>query len=114
MKPVEFKEQNTVFGEGQKEYLPLPAYLDGGPYGHVVSCWKLSIKERLLVLLYGRVWLSQMCFHKPLQPQLVVADKYEIFNKPKQRGFKGAWKWLCRGFKGALRKIFLFKWINLK
>lgn len=107
MKPVEFKEQNAVFGEGQKEYLPLPAYLDEGPYGHVVSCWKLSIKERLRVLLYGRVWLSQMCFHKPLQPQLVMADKYEIFNKPKRRGFKGACKDLLRGFEGALKKLFL-------
>lgn len=111
MKPTEFKEKNTVFGEGQKEYLPLPVYLDDGPYGHVVSYWKLSIKERFLVLLYGRVWLSQMCFHKPLQPQLVAADKYEIFNKPEgalkglARSFVGACKGLSRGFKGALKKL---------
>jgi hypothetical protein len=103
MKPIEFKEQNTVFGEGQKEYLPLPAYLDDGPYGHVVSCWKLSIKERFLVLLYGRVWLSQMCFHKPLQPQLVAADKHEL--KGLARSFVGAIKGLSRGFKGALKKL---------
>ena len=116
MKPIEFEEQNTVFGEGQKEYLPLPAFLDDSPYGYVVSCWKLSIKERIQVLIYGRVWLSQMCFHKPLQPQLVTSDKYEIFNKPQKelsRSFKGACKGLCRGLQGALKKLFLLAFVFL-
>lgn len=111
MKPIEFKEQNTVFGEGQKEYLPLPAYVDPDPEGYVITCWRLSIKERLVVLLSGCLWLSQMSFHEPLQPQLIVTGKYEIFNKPVGaskglvRSFVGACKGLLRGFKGALKKL---------
>lgn len=106
MKPIEFKEQNTVFGEGQKEYLPLPAYVDPDPEGYVITCWRLSIKERLAVLLSGCLWLSQMSFHEPLQPQLIVTSKYEIFNKPGlQRGLLGPSLGLARGYQGASKGL---------
>ena len=68
MKPVEFKEQNCVYAEHQPEYLPLPSHKTED--GTVISCWKLSFKERLKTLFKGRVWFSVMTFNKPLQPQL--------------------------------------------
>jgi hypothetical protein len=71
MTPVGFPQQNKVYGEGQPEYLPLPACDDGVV---TVSCWKLSLWERLIVLLYGRLWLQQMNFGKPLQPQLPTVE----------------------------------------
>jgi hypothetical protein len=68
MKPIYFKEHNVVFAKDQKEYLPLPAHKDDD--GVVTSCWRFSFLERLKVLFVGRVYLSQMTFNQPLQPQL--------------------------------------------
>jgi len=68
MIPIRFKEVNVVFAENQKEYLPLPAYRS--PEGEVISCWKISTWERLLLLLTGKLWLRQLTFNAPLQPQL--------------------------------------------
>jgi len=55
MKPVPFKQQNTVYAEGQPEYQPLPAYRDR--YGEAVTCWQLTWWERLRLLFSGHLWL---------------------------------------------------------
>lgn len=78
MKPVKFKEQNCTYAENQKEYLPLPAYKNPEPQGHVVSCWNLSFRERVRILFRGRLWLSLMTFHKPLQPIIITTKKSDI------------------------------------
>lgn len=75
MKPIGFKEQNTVFAVDQPQYLPLPAHRDEGRQGRVTSCWQLSWKERWRVLFNGRLWLTQFTFHDPLQPQRPSVDK---------------------------------------
>ena len=71
MKPIEFKEQNTVYSKDQKEYQPLPAlkFEDG----EVLTCWKLSWKTLLRVV--------QLSFNQPLQPQFVTTDKYDVIQK---------------------------------
>lgn len=71
MKPIAFKEQNCVYAENQPEYLPLPARKTDG---QVISCWGLTLRERLKVLLTGRVWYSVLTFGKPLQPQHPQVD----------------------------------------
>lgn len=68
MHPVKFKEHNMVFAENQPEYLPLPAHRDSD--GIVTSCWKMSFIERIKILFTGRIYLLQMTFNNPLQPQL--------------------------------------------
>ena len=50
MKPTNFPEANTVFAKDQPEYQPLPAFKADTPEGEVVTCWKLSFRERLRVL----------------------------------------------------------------
>jgi len=82
MKPVKFPEQNVVFAEDQPEYLPLPAYKDPAPEGQVISCWKLSFKERLTILFKGHLWVSLMTFHKPLTPSYFTVNKSDIFKDP--------------------------------
>jgi hypothetical protein len=79
MKAIEFKEQNVVYAKDQPEYLPLPAYKSKD--GVVVCCWELSFKERLRVLITGKLWISMLTFNKPLQPVLLETDKYAIFNR---------------------------------
>ena len=66
MLPTEFPEQTMVWAKDQDPYLPLPAYTDEQ---QTVTCWKLTLWERLRVLLSGRLWLRVLNFGAPLQPQ---------------------------------------------
>lgn len=50
MKPIQFSEANQ-----NNEHGDLPCFVyDKG----VICCWALSLKERIKVLLTGRVWMS--------------------------------------------------------
>ena len=73
MKPIEFNEKNCVYAEHQDEYLNLPAQKTED--GRIISCWKLTWKERIKALFNGKLWISQMTFHTPLQPILPSVDK---------------------------------------
>ena len=81
MKPIKFKEQNCTFAENQPEYLPLPAFKDDTEEGQVISCWKLSFKERLKILFTGRLWVCLLTFRKPLTPSFLTVDKWGVLNK---------------------------------
>ena len=80
MKPVEFKDQNIVFAENQPEYTPLPSLKLPGSEGCVVSCWKLSFRERIKILFTGRVWLSLMSFNKPLTPSYMSVNRKDVYS----------------------------------
>lgn len=81
MKPIAFKEHNVVFAKDQKEYQPLPAlkFEDGT----VVTCWKLSWKEMFRLVFTRKIWLAQLSFNKPLQPQFVTVNKNDVINGEK-------------------------------
>jgi hypothetical protein len=66
MKPIEFPEMTTTWAKDQPPYLPLPAY---SSERETISCWRLSWLERLRLLAGGRLWLRQLNFGAPLQPQ---------------------------------------------
>lgn len=72
MEPVEFPEQTMVWAKNQPPYLPLPAYTDER---ETISCWKLTWRERFRVLVSGRLWLRQMNFGAPLQPQAPTVER---------------------------------------
>jgi len=69
MKPIEFKGCNVVFAKDQPEYLPLPAHKSQDPEGIVTTCWKLTWRERFLILITGQFFFQQMTFNNSLQPQ---------------------------------------------
>lgn len=73
MTPIGFPEQNVVFAKDQPQYQPLPAYRSRE--GQVISCWRLTLWERLCLLFSGRLWLRQLTFGDPLQPQLPAAKR---------------------------------------
>lgn len=79
MEAVEFKHQNVVFAKDQSPYRPLPALKMDGPEGYVVSCWKMSLKERIKVLFTGRVWLSLMSFNGPLTPSFMSVNRKDVY-----------------------------------
>lgn len=66
MQPIEFPEQTMVWAKDQPPYLPLPAFTNEK---ETISCWKFTVMERIKILLFGRLWLRQMNFGDPLQPQ---------------------------------------------
>ena len=66
MKAIEFEEQNCVYAENQDEYISLPAHKT--EEGKMISCWKLSWKERFKMLFGGTMWISVHTFNKRLQP----------------------------------------------
>lgn len=59
MKPIEFKERNITYTKPadmtDEECGSLPAYRNGIDN---ISCWKMSIKERLKALFTGVVWID--------------------------------------------------------
>ncbi len=62
MQPISFKASNkvlrpsdTVYSGDVREVTDLPIWTNGE---QCVSCWKISWRERLSALLFGRVWLA--------------------------------------------------------
>lgn len=68
MQPVLFKEHNVVFGEGQPEYLPLPAYVSEDPTVPVITCWEFTDEEIEELVRTKRLYLRQLTFGENLQP----------------------------------------------
>jgi hypothetical protein len=76
MKPTKFKECNVTFAKDQPEYNQLPAFRD--EKGEVVTCWKLTFRERLRILLKGEVWLCLLTFNQPLTPSFMSTKKSDV------------------------------------
>jgi hypothetical protein len=68
MNPIVFAEQTTILAEHQPEYRPLPVCV--AEDGEVISCWRFTWRERFRLLFGGKLWLRQLTFGSPLQPQL--------------------------------------------
>lgn len=83
MEAIDFKERNIIFAENQPEYNSLPALKKEGVEGEVVTCWKLSFRERIKILLTGKLWLALLTFNKPLTPTFLTVNKNDLINKTK-------------------------------
>jgi len=81
MKPIEFKEVNTVYAKDQPEYIPLPVYKEDS--GIVTSCWKLTLMERIKILFIGNIWCSCLTFNRKLQPTLLTVNKVDVLPSDK-------------------------------
>ena len=75
MRPINFKEQNTMYAAKQEPYLPLPAFRHKDGWECVESCWGLTFIERIKLLFTGCVWVSMPTFGKPLTPVKLSIDK---------------------------------------
>jgi hypothetical protein len=90
MKPTNFKYSNktlqppgdVLFSKTDVAGIdPLPVWTDGM---QVVSCWKLSRRERLSALLFGRAWLAVLS--GPTQPPALVVAQREYLKGPEDDG----------------------------
>lgn len=64
MKPASFPQATKTLQPSGKTYSasvtgvePLPVWTDGE---QVVSCWRMTWRDRLRALLYGRVWVATL------------------------------------------------------
>lgn len=80
MKPTSFKYQNRTLLPSNAEYSanvsgvdPLPIWTDGE---QCVSCWRMSWRERLSALLFGRVWLAVLSHNTQPPVFLWVGREY--------------------------------------
>jgi len=80
MEPIQFEHSNKVLQPSGKEYSsnvvgvdPLPVWTDGE---QCVSCWKMSLKERLFALIFGRVWLGLLSGETQPPASVVVSRSY--------------------------------------
>jgi hypothetical protein len=62
--------RRAVVAENQPEYRPMPALIG---YHYVekphLSCWKLTWRERLKVLLRGELWVCHLTFDGPIRSE---------------------------------------------
>jgi len=88
MTPIKFPEANIVFAKDQPEYQPLPAFKANTPNGEVVTCWKLSFRERLRILFKGQIWFSLLSFNQPLTPSFMTTKKSDVLVSQKKKNEK--------------------------
>ena len=78
MKPIKFKEVNVEYVKNQDTYKTLPAYKNDSPMGEVVTCWKFTFIERIILLFTGRLWVVVLSFNKPILATFMSVKKKEI------------------------------------
>lgn len=81
MKPINFPESNCVLSK--------PKDMTDEECGHLfihrtgqqcISCWKLTLLERINILLFGRIWL--WVWSGDTQPPVALDARKTIFVKP--------------------------------
>jgi hypothetical protein len=65
-----------VYAKNQPEYRSLPVFRDND--GTVLTRWRLTWRERLLVLWRGDVYLFVSTFNKPLQPLMMEIERPKV------------------------------------
>lgn len=80
MVPIRFPEVNVTLSKpdlmSDEECKSLPVFRDGE---RCISCWKLTWKEKLSVVFYGKVWLS--VFGGSTQPPVWLLGSKTAFVK---------------------------------
>ena len=67
----------VVYAADQPEYQPLPVWRRQN--GDVVSRWRLTWRERLVVALGRNIYLSVSTFGQPLQPLYPTVSEADMF-----------------------------------
>ena len=79
MKPVKFEGYNVAIGEGQEEYIPIPAQaMPDDPQGKVLMCFELDPDEIKEIQETGRLWMTKLTFGMDFQPIMLNTKKPEF------------------------------------
>lgn len=81
MQPTSFEYANKVLqpsgtphSANVESVVPLPVWTDGE---QCVSCWRPSLRERLSILVFGRVWVAVLSGQT--QPPICVTGSNRYF-----------------------------------
>lgn len=85
MKPIEFPEMTAVAAKDQPQYEPLPMFRD--PV-NTVSCWKMTLWERVRFLFSGIIWLVVKDFGGPIAPVLLTTERPFLRVDPEERNVR--------------------------
>lgn len=87
MKAIEFKERNVVFAKDTPVVGPIPAYMDKSPKGKkpIVACYYMGFAERLMVLFFGKIWITVVTGNGVLAPMWMSVIKKTMITNRKQR-----------------------------
>jgi len=76
MEAISFEEANIILGEGQPQYVPLPAHIDREDSATPMTCcFKLSPEEIEEIQKTGVIWLRQLTFGTPFHPIWLGTNK---------------------------------------
>ncbi len=82
MKPINFKQENTLFKTPSNMTTDqcdnLPAYVNDV---NIISCWHLTLKERITLLFMGKLWLNILS--KTMPPVSITIESPFIDSKEK-------------------------------
>ena len=68
MKPIRFDDGCLMFAENQPEYNTPPVLVVNNEY---VSCWKLTLLERIKTLFIGKVYINILGHQPPIIVSIV-------------------------------------------
>lgn len=83
MKAIPFNEMNTEVAQDQSQYITLPALVDDGAEGCVISCWRLNWWERIRMIFTGRIWVGLHMYGEDVTPIWMTTYKDELI-KPQE------------------------------
>ena len=89
MKPIKFKEVNKTLESPIPGDVSLPCFIakfpplnGNGEYTIAYTCWKMSLRERISALIFGKVWLS---FRGITCPPIFITAKKNGFEYEKEK-----------------------------
>lgn len=75
MKALKFKEANGQFDNFTGKQ---PAFKSSDHTGTIVTGYKLSFKERIYILLFGKLWFSQITGNARIKPFIISVSKLDV------------------------------------
>lgn len=82
MIPQDFPQKTKILERPlemtEEECAPLAIYQEPDK-GYCLSCWRVTWRERLSILFFGRVWL--WVINGPSQPPVALAGVRSVFQK---------------------------------
>ena len=85
MRSFKFKEVNKTFAEGDEQY-KAHAFVDPSINGQkdIVTCYTLTWREKLMIILTGKVWVNITSVNGLLRPMRLSVIKKEFLLTRKQ------------------------------
>lgn len=87
MRGIEFPERTALLQKppymSEAECTALAVYQDKAS-GTVLSCWRMSLRERIAALVFGKVWVWVYTNSSTQPPIALIAERTPFAKQPEQ------------------------------